>query len=97
MRKGVDNVEKIVYNVGTNEREVTKTTNIETIIERNEKTNQYGVKFVNELVRFDKAYSTGKIAKDYTKFVWYETVGENGIRSYRVSYKTEAKNSRGNG
>ena len=65
--------------------------NIETVIERNEKTNEYGIKVVNEFVRFEKAYSDGKIAKGYTEFVWYETVGENGRRSYKMSYKTEAK------
>lgn len=62
---------------------------IRTVIEENETTNEYGVKVINELVRFDKLYSSGKIAQGYTEFVWYKTVGDR--RMIVCSFKTEKK------
>lgn len=65
--------------------------NIKTVIERNEKVNECGVKVVNELVRLDKVCSDGSIAKGYTEYVWYEEVGEDDIKHIKISYKTESR------
>lgn len=46
-------------------------------------------KITYELVRLDKIYSSGKIARGYTEYVLYETIGEH--TSIKLNYKRESK------
>lgn len=53
----------------------------ETIIERNEKTNEYGVKEINEVVKLESACTK--------EFIWYKTVGD--YKHIVCSFKTEKR------
>ena len=63
---------------------------IQTVIEKAEKTNEYGVKTINELVEFKKVFKnqSGEERAIEVEYVWYQSIGEHTSSVCR--YKKES-------